>query len=77
MNATTVAIDLAKDVFEMAFADEAGHIVERKRLSRRAFAKSLHNRPKPVAKYRHEEEERQRDVIRVPDQEPRDECASR
>jgi transposase len=45
MNATTVAIDLAKDVFEMAFADEAGHIVERKRLSRCAFAKSLHNRP--------------------------------
>ena len=48
MHATTVAIDLAKDVFELAFADEAGRIVERKRLSRRAFAKALHNRP-PLA----------------------------
>lgn len=48
MHATTVAIDLAKDVFELAFADEAGHITERKRLGRRAFAKSLHNRP-PLA----------------------------
>ena len=44
MHATTVAIDLAKDVFELAFADEAGRIVERKRLSRRAFARALHNR---------------------------------
>lgn len=48
MHATTVAIDLAKDVFELAFADAGGHIVERKRLSRRAFARSLHNRP-PLA----------------------------
>jgi transposase len=45
MHATTVAIDLAKEVFELAFADGGGHIVERKRLSRRAFAKVLHNRP--------------------------------
>jgi len=48
MNATTVAIDLAKDVFELAFADAGGRIVERKRLSRRAFARALHNRP-PLA----------------------------
>jgi hypothetical protein len=48
MHATTVAIDLAKDVFELAFADQAGHIVERKRQSRRAFARALHNRP-PLA----------------------------
>jgi len=48
MHATTVAIDLAKEVFELAFADGGGHIVERKRLSRRAFAKALHNRP-PLA----------------------------
>ena len=48
MHATTVAIDLAKDVFELAFADGLGHIVERKRLSRRAFGKALHNRP-PLA----------------------------
>jgi transposase len=48
MNATTVAIDLAKDVFELAFSDASGSIVERKRLSRRAFARALHNRP-PLA----------------------------
>jgi transposase len=48
MHATTVAIDLAKDVFELAFADVHGHIVERNRLNRRAFAKALHNRP-PLA----------------------------
>lgn len=45
MHATTVAIDLAKDVFELAFADAAGHITERKRLTRRAFSHSLENRP--------------------------------
>lgn len=45
MNATTVAIDLAKEVFELAFADSAGRILERKRLSRRAFAHCLENRP--------------------------------
>ena len=48
VHATTVAIDLAKDVFELAFADGTGRILERKRLSRRAFAKALHNRP-PMA----------------------------
>lgn len=48
MHATTVAIDLAKEVFELAYADAAGRIVERKRLSRRAFSRALHNRP-PLA----------------------------
>lgn len=43
MHATTVAVDLAKEVFEMAFADEKYRIVERKRLSRRAFACALDN----------------------------------
>src|SRR5690606_26909090 len=47
-DATTVAIDLAKDVFELAFADGGGRILERKRLSRRAFARALENRP-PLA----------------------------
>lgn len=42
--ATTVAIDLAKDVFELAFADADAHIVERCRLSQTAFAKALDNR---------------------------------
>src|SRR5688572_17101249 len=32
MNAMTVAVDLAKDVFEVAVANRAGRIVERKRL---------------------------------------------
>jgi len=43
MHATTVAIDLAKDVFELAYADDDHRIVARKRLSRRAFARALDN----------------------------------
>jgi transposase len=39
MDATTVAVDLAKDVFEVALANRAGRIVERKRLNRRQFAR--------------------------------------
>ena len=39
--ATTVAIDLAKDVFELAFADVEAHMIERRRLSRIAFAKAF------------------------------------
>ena len=45
MHATTVAIDLAKEVFELAFADPAGRILERKRLTRRAFSRVMDNRP--------------------------------
>ena len=45
MHATTVAVDLAKDVFELAFADADGRIIERKRLSRNAFSRCLANRP--------------------------------
>lgn len=45
MHATTVAIDLAKEVFELAFADGGGRIQERKRLSRRAISRVLENRP--------------------------------
>lgn len=37
MDATTVAVDLAKDVFEVATANRAGRIIERKRLTRRRF----------------------------------------
>jgi hypothetical protein len=43
--ASTVAIDLAKDVFELAFADADARIVERRRLTRSAFAKAFDNRP--------------------------------
>ena len=42
---STVAIDLAKDVFELAFADADARIVERRRLNRTAFARVLDNRP--------------------------------
>jgi len=45
MHATTVAIDLAKDVFELAFADSQGRILQRKRLGREAFAREFENRP--------------------------------
>lgn len=37
MDATTVAVDLAKDVFEVAVANRAHRIVDRRRLSRRQF----------------------------------------
>ena len=42
--ATTLAIDLAKDVFELAFADADARIGERLRLSRAAFTRVLDNR---------------------------------
>ena len=45
MNATTVAVDLAKTVFELAIADEQGRLVDRKRLSREGFARFFANRP--------------------------------
>jgi transposase len=43
MHATTVAIDLAKEVFELAFTDADHQIVQRKRLSRRTFGRVLEN----------------------------------
>jgi transposase len=45
MDATTVGIDLAKNVFEIALADERGHTVERQRLSRARFDRFFANRP--------------------------------
>ena len=45
MHASTVAIDLAKEVFELAFADAQGRVIERRRRSRRAFIRSLETRP--------------------------------
>jgi transposase len=44
-SAVLLAIDLAKDVFELAFADAGGRIVARKRLKRGPFAHCLENRP--------------------------------
>ena len=45
MHATTVAIDLAKEVFELAFTDAQGRVLERKRLLRKAFARVMEQRP--------------------------------
>ena len=42
--ATTVAVDLAKEIFELAFADASGRIVARQRLKRESFAGCLINR---------------------------------
>src|SRR5436190_19045731 len=39
MNSTTVAVDLAKNVFELAVADAEWRIVERHRLNRTRFAR--------------------------------------
>jgi transposase len=41
MDATTVAVDLAKDIFEVAVANRAGRIIERKRLTRRQFERFI------------------------------------
>ncbi|RAP55632.1 IS110 family transposase [Oleiagrimonas sp. MCCC 1A03011] len=41
--ATTVAVDLAKNVFELAFSDAHGRIVRRARLGRTAFAHAFDN----------------------------------
>ncbi len=50
MNATTVAIDLAKDVFELALSDVPGEIKSRKRLRRSQLARAFDNaRPMTIA----------------------------
>lgn len=41
----TIAVDLAKDVFEVAVGDARGRIVERARLSRSQFLRFFENRP--------------------------------
>ena len=40
----TIAIDLAKSVFELAVADENSTVIERKRLSRAQFMRFFDNR---------------------------------
>lgn len=45
MNATTVAVDLAKNRFEIAIADEHYRIQQRKRLTRRQFSKFVELQP--------------------------------
>lgn len=43
--ASIVGIDLAKDVFQLTFANAAHRVQERKRLTRTAFARELVQRP--------------------------------
>lgn len=45
MDATTIAVDLAKTVFEVAIADRRGHIVARHRFNRRQFTHLLATTP--------------------------------
>lgn len=45
MDAMTVGVDLAKDRFELAIADETGRVIERQRLTRSRFARFFVNRP--------------------------------
>lgn len=44
MNATTVAVDLAKHRFELALADEQWRILERRRVTRAVFSRFFANR---------------------------------
>src|SRR5215471_1265399 len=41
MDATTIAIDLAKDVFQVAVANRAGRILDRQRFTRRQFERFI------------------------------------
>lgn len=45
MDAKTMAVDLAKDIFEVALANRAGRIFERKRLNRRQFERLVDTLP--------------------------------
>jgi transposase len=45
MQATTIAVDLGKNVFELALADESWQVIERHRLSRARFARFFVSRP--------------------------------
>ena len=44
MHATTVAVDLAKSVFQIAIADEKWKVIEQQRLTRSQFERWFHNR---------------------------------
>ncbi len=46
MEATTIAVDLGKTIFEIAVADESWQVVERHRLTRSRFARFFSDRPK-------------------------------
>ena len=45
MNGTTIAIDVAKSVFEVAISEHPGHVRERHRLTRERFHRFLAEQP--------------------------------
>lgn len=45
MNGTTIAVDVAKSVFEVAVSEQPGQVQERQRLSRERFQRFLAERP--------------------------------
>jgi transposase len=45
MDTTTIGIDIAKSVFQISLANRAGHIIERRRLSRTRFERFLREQP--------------------------------
>jgi len=48
MKLTTIAVDLAKSVFEIAVSEQPGRVTERHRLSREAFGRFFSNRRKAI-----------------------------
>ena len=46
MNPVTIAVDLAKSVFEVAVSSEPGRVSERRRLPRSGFLRFFANRPR-------------------------------
>jgi len=45
MHGTTIAVDLAKSVFEVGISNHPGHVRERQRLSRERFRRFLAEQP--------------------------------
>ena len=45
MEVTTVAVDLAKEVFQVALANRAGRVIDRRRLTRRQFERLIEDLP--------------------------------
>jgi transposase len=45
MNATSIGVDLSKSVFQLSLANQAGRVVERKRLSRSQYERFLSEQP--------------------------------
>jgi transposase len=45
MDPATIGVDLAKSVFQLALADRHGHVIDRRRLTRRRFERFLATQP--------------------------------